>query len=206
VAIWKELVESSNDNNSKYCWILEDDAVFTTTTTSRNHTNTSNNNNNSNRFISAFDKAWRQLPHDWDILYLGFSSRGERDYVHQPFDKVSQQPPYRRNNNDSHDTYDDNSFVVELYRPEYGYHTHAYVITKDAAKTLLEHLPVTGPLDVWLADNQWFQLNVYCSVIANEGWKRQDGTYEGALLVSQDRGKGAVSDVSASARRKDARV
>jgi hypothetical protein len=113
------------------------------------------------------------------MLYLGFSSRGERSYI----------------GNVNNDCGDSRLHQVQLYKPEYGYHTHAYVITKAAAKRLLEHLPVKGPIDVWLADNHWFDIPVYCAVIANEGWKQGDGSYEGALLVGQNRRQGFTSDV-----------
>jgi hypothetical protein len=89
--------------------------------------------------------------------------------------------------------------TVQLYRPEYGYHSHAYVITHAAVRTLLEEcLPVVGPIDVWLADNQWFGLPVYCAVIAGKGWKNAEGSYEGAPLVGQYRGRGTKSDIEQS--------
>ena len=52
---------------------------------------------------------------------------------------------------------------------------------------LLENSPIAGPVDVWLADNEWFGLPVCYAAIANEGWRRDDGTYEGANLVDQAR-------------------
>ena len=85
---------------------------------------------------------------------------------------------------------------VQVFAPEYGYHTHAYMITKAAAQTLLENLPVSGPIDVWMADHEWFGVPTYSAVIANEGWKRDDGTYEGKTLVYQYRPKNFLSDVS----------
>lgn len=87
---------------------------------------------------------------------------------------------------------------ILLYRPTYGFHTHAYVINMTAAAKLLDNLPVVGPIDVWLADNAWFGLSVYCAVIAHEGWRRDDGSFEGANLVSQDR-KYHQSDIQQSA-------
>jgi hypothetical protein len=87
---------------------------------------------------------------------------------------------------------------VLLYRPNYGYHTHSYVINKAAAQKLLANLPIVGPIDVWFADNKWFDMPVYCAVIAGEGWRLDDGTYEGMDLVIQNRGKGFESDVQLS--------
>jgi hypothetical protein len=59
-----------------------------------------------------------------------------------------------------------------------------------------------GPIDVWLADNQWFGLPVYCAVIAGEGWKNAEGNYEGAPLVGQHRGRGTKSDIVQSSELK----
>ena len=51
-----------------------------------------------------------------------------------------------------------------------------------------------GPVDVWLADNNWFGLNVNCAVVANEGYNN-----EGAFLISQQRHK-SDSDIRQSGR------
>lgn len=131
------------------------------------------------KFRSLVHQAWEVLcPQGTGILYLGFSSRGERVIL----------------------DLEDKDAHIQLYRPEYGYHTHGYIITSEAAATLLENLPVSGPLDVWLADNQWFGLNVCCAVVPGEGWKLDDGTFEGALLVRQAR-KCFKSDVPQSAKK-----
>jgi hypothetical protein len=63
---------------------------------------------------------------------------------------------------------------------------------------LLERLPAVGPLDVWLADNHWLELNTCCGVVAKEGWR---GT--GANLISQDRKHGKDSNVEQSGRLKE---
>lgn len=168
IALWRQLVEQNGEDHCML--ILEDDVEFTS------HRGTS-------RFRAAFKNAWEQLPSGWGLLYLGFSSRGERIVLEQ------------QNDNNGRDRMNPK---VELYKPEYGYHTHAYVITKSAASVLLSHLPVRGPLDVWLSDNQWFDIPVYCAVISGEGWRREDGTYEGAVLVRQSRGSGMTSDVPQS--------
>ena len=83
---------------------------------------------------------------------------------------------------------------ISIFRPSYGFHTHAYALKASAAARLLSNLPVTGPLDVWLADNKWFGLNVYCAIVANEGWKGQ-----GAPLIGQRR-HDISSDISQSGR------
>ena len=143
-------------------------------------------------FLTAYHLAWTQLPEDWDIWYLGFSDRGERLPVEDLFEvpkKSHHHHHHHRDNNDGPSTAGTSSptiiapsLKIEVFRPTYGFHTHAYVLNVRAAKTLLAHLPVQGPLDVWLADNDWFGLNVYCSVIANEGWQNT-----GAWLVTQNR-------------------
>jgi GR25 family glycosyltransferase involved in LPS biosynthesis len=184
VALWKELAEMDDPNNANPTMlILEDDALFTTTTSG-----------GKSRFAAAFAQAWKQLTvdDDWSMMYLGFSGRGERTYVAK--EESAKEDEAKR------------GLTVELYRPEYGYHTHAYVITKAAARTLLEEcLPVVGPIDVWLADNQWFGLRVYCAVIAGEGWKNAEGSYEGAPLVGQHRGRGTKSDIVQSSELKNSK-
>jgi hypothetical protein len=131
-------------------------------------------------FEQVFSEAWNKLPEDWDIFYLGFSDRGERI-------------PVDSTNNDNAKT--TSADFVMMFRPTYGFHTHAYAITtKRAALKLLDQLPVVGPLDVWLADNQWFDMNVYCAMVKNEGWK---GT--GACLISQQKHK-MKSDINQSGR------
>eukprot|EP00550_Attheya_septentrionalis_P004532 CAMPEP_0198285344 /NCGR_PEP_ID=MMETSP1449-20131203/4668_1 /TAXON_ID=420275 /ORGANISM="Attheya septentrionalis, Strain CCMP2084" /LENGTH=337 /DNA_ID=CAMNT_0043982749 /DNA_START=175 /DNA_END=1188 /DNA_ORIENTATION=- len=174
IKLWKMLADQEGDPKTTTMLILEDDAVFATV-------------KERSRFSAAFCNAWKQVPSDWGFFYLGLSDRGERTNIdsHQEgssrfSDRVS-------------------SPEIQLYRPKYGFHTHAYIITKATAQTLLQdHLPIVGPIDVWLADNQWFQIPVYCAVIANEGWRREDGTYEGAELVIQNRGKGSKSDIQQS--------
>jgi GR25 family glycosyltransferase involved in LPS biosynthesis len=156
-----------DDDDDDAAWlVLEDDCAFAGAASSRGRSQP--------RFVRAFHRAWEQLPEDWDFLYLGFSSRGERSYLGAP--STSDDSP-------------SSDLQVQLYRPTYGFHTHAYVVKKRAAKLLLERLPVVGPIDVWLADNAWWGLDVYCAVIANEGWQREDGTFEGSNLVSQQKGK-----------------
>jgi len=119
-------------------------------------------------FIQALLDVEKILPKDWDILYLGLSDRGERKYIDHGADTMTTII----------------TMPVTLFRPTYGFHTHAYALTQKAANVLLENLPVQGPLDVWLADNQWFGLDVYCASI-------EDGTSfkgkRGAQLVSQQR-------------------
>jgi GR25 family glycosyltransferase involved in LPS biosynthesis len=182
VALWKELVAADDPNNSNPTMlILEDDALFTATS-----------RGGKSRFVATFAQAWEQLTvdDDWGIMYLGFSGRGERTIVAK--EESAKKDEAKR------------GLTVELYRPEYGYHTHAYVITQTAARTLLEEcLPVVGPIDVWLADNQWFGLRTYCAVIAGEGWKNDEGSYEGAPLVGQNRGRGTKSDIMQSSKLKD---
>lgn len=169
IALWRRLAASDDT----HALILEDDCGFVSGRRGRD------------RFATAFARAWRELPQDWAIFYLGFSSRGERQYVKKyPLEAT---PTIQRDNFD---------VEVDIYSPEYGYHTHAYMITKAGAQCLLENLPVCGPIDVWLADHGWFGLPTYCAVIANEGWRLDDGTYEGRHLVHQVRGKNFASDVS----------
>jgi GR25 family glycosyltransferase involved in LPS biosynthesis len=144
--------------------ILEDDAAFL-------HPERGGNFRDCNpgkllsrvRFRIAFRKAWELLPADWEMFYLGFSDRGERKgLIHS-------------------ETGLDN-ITVALFSPEYGFHTHAYAIKQSAAKALLDNLPVVGPIDVWLADNNWFGLRTYVGIVTNDGYKNM-----GANLICQNR-------------------
>lgn len=181
VALWRKLVVASSgraEETSTCMMILEDDAVFT-----KKH--------GKSRFVEAFDSAWSKLPVDFGVLFLGFSSRGERSYISEN-DNVKAVKTAEMKTDTERPI---QTHHVKLYIPEYGYHTHAYVITDAAARHFLEHVPVQGPIDVWLADNHYFDIPVYCAVIANEGWQSENGTFEGSVLVSQDRSRGSISDV-----------
>eukprot|EP00977_Amphora_coffeiformis_P021057 scaffold8776_cov165-Amphora_coffeaeformis.AAC.2 len=172
VMLWKSHVDESK---VPCMFILEDDCAFVAHRGGRT------------RFPRSFQKAMELLPPDWGIFYLGFSGRGARHYV----------------NNDVEVSHGEGNPVdnppIQIYQPTYGFHTHAYLITKEAASRLLEALPVTGPIDVWLADNQWFGIPTYCSIIANEGWYNESTQqYDGASLVSQKKWK-LSSDVDQSA-------
>jgi GR25 family glycosyltransferase involved in LPS biosynthesis len=193
VQLWRELLHC-DDLESSTMLILEDDATFYTRKGGdqqssrgggrRGHTGRTRKGDTtrlasrgaSPGFLEAFSSIWKAMPADWEILYLGFSDRGERIIV-----PCQQQ-------------LEDSSVKVSIFRPTYGFHTHAYALSKSAASILLSNLPVVGPLDVWLADNRWFGLNVYCGVVANEGYHGQ-----GACLVSQ-RKHDTLSDICQSGR------
>lgn len=154
VQLWRKFIDSADEIATML--ILEDDAIFY-------KGSKKDDRNQEKSFYTMFSSLVRQLPDDWDVLYLGFSDRGERI-------------PIQFTNSNSMKIYED----VMVFKPEYGFHTHAYALTRKAAQILLQNLPVIGPIDVWLADNQWFGLNVYCGIVKNEGWKGS-----GAYLVSQ---------------------
>ena len=194
VRLWKELVMKNEADSIML--ILEDDAVFYTSRRNKNYHHHHRDpwyDRNKGRslsspgFFEALSETRKKLPKDWDILYLGFSDRGERVYVQQ---NDQQQNHHRRNHGEP-----SSSINIHLFLPTYGFHTHAYALSSSAASTLVSKLPVTGPLDVWLADNEWFGLKVYCSVVANEGWKGQ-----GACLISQ-RKHDTKSDIVQSGRK-----
>jgi GR25 family glycosyltransferase involved in LPS biosynthesis len=177
VMLWRQLAsaETANHDVNPAILILEDDARFS-------------KSRGGSRFAKAFVKAYKLLPEDWGIFYLGLSDRGERTWLDT-----------ENNAEDDVTTTTDLSDrasnpPVRLYKPEYGYHTHAYAIRKETAAVLVQNLPICGPVDVWLADNQWFSQPVYCAVIQGEGWKLNDGTYEGNDLVIQER-RGIANDI-----------
>jgi GR25 family glycosyltransferase involved in LPS biosynthesis len=158
VNLWREVLNC--DKPDSRMLILEDDVVFY-------RGNKKQEESLGLGFVEAFSSLWKAVPSDWDILYLGFCNIGKRIPVVAPSccqgDVLS-------------------SMEITIFRPTYGFYTHAYALSKSAASILLSNLPVSGPLDVWLADNQWFGLNVYCGAVANEGWNGK-----GASLVSQRR-------------------
>jgi len=176
VALWQELAMSTeivdgaddlNTTNPRHTsmLILEDDATLL-------HPERGGNFRDCNpekplsavRFRIAFRKAWDLIPADWDIFYLGFSDRGERREL-------------LRSESSGVD-----NVTIELFKPEYGFHTHAYAIKPSAARVLLDNLPVVGPIDVWLADNAWFDLRVYSAKVKGDGYKNL-----GANLICQNR-------------------
>jgi GR25 family glycosyltransferase involved in LPS biosynthesis len=190
IKLWRQLAgeehhdSSDDENNDATMLILEDDARF------------SNIRGNS-RFASAFAKAWKLLPEDWGLLYLGLSARGERTWLDETTNDAfrttttstttTTTTTTTTNSSKKAQGHDRMNPPIRLYKPEYGYHTHAYVIRRTTAQVLLQNLPICGPIDVWLGDNQWFSQQVYCAVIAQEGWKLEDGTHEGKDLVFQER-------------------
>lgn len=202
ISLWKELakkepedcdstiVNSGSIQNlqplSLSMMIFEDDASFLKQSR-RRHTKrgTPTPDKSADRFLNAFRTAHKILPGDWDIFYLGFSDRGERKDVRSG----------RTAGNYEEGEEEEDDLVVQIFKPTYGFHTHAYVINQSAASRLLQNLPVVGPIDVWLADHQWFGLNVYCAIVANEGWKNT-----GAPLVGQDRSIAITSSVGHSGR------
>ncbi len=174
VALWQELAMSTEsldrtddlDTTPRHIsmLILEDDAALLHPERGGNFRDCDPEKPLSGtRFRIAFRKAWDLLPADWDIFYLGFSDRGERRELLRS------------------ETGLDN-VTVELFKPEYGFHTHAYAIKPSAARVILDNLPVVGPIDVWLADYEWFGLKVYGAKVKGDGYKNL-----GANLICQNR-------------------
>ena len=125
-----------------------------------------------------FDKRWspgplaylwrEHVPSDAELVYLGFSDRGDREYVAGTEDRV--------------------------FRPSYGFCTHCYAIKGAAARKFLDALPVVGPVDVWLADNNWFGAKLYCAIEPGGGWQNT-----GRWLATQET-KPGEADVRQSSR------
>ena len=186
IALWRELVSRQTHLGRKVLpeetmLILEDDAAFLHPYRQGRFNETARQScaMSADRFKIAFRLTWELLPADWDVLYLGLSDRGDRIGV-----------------TTSAESDECSRISVQLFRPTYGFHTHAYAIKKSAAKVLLDNLPVVGPVDVWLADNSWFGMVVYCAVVANDGWRNT-----GANLISQNR----VADSSVGMSSRDSK-
>ena len=73
-------------------------------------------------------------------------------------------------------------------------HTDCYAIRRAAARKFLDALPVAGPVDVWLADNNWFGAQVYCVIQPGGGWQNT-----GRWLANQET-KSGEADVKQSSR------
>ena len=129
ILLWRKLAECENPEATML--ILEDDAQFYISPdknkrfsrgeergVERGHYNQETNNGNFD-FFSAFSTLWKGVPDDWEILYLGFSDRGSRLPVADTRASIASPPK------------------VTIFRPTYGFHTHAYAIKKSAALKFL---------------------------------------------------------------------
>ena len=182
--------KNTDDNNQQQqqrtMLILEDDVIFYNGTT-RNDDAThnpssfsdgggmsgdaSNTTTNNTTFIQLLTEIVSIVPSDFDILYLGFchaSSNGSQkpnrpEIVAKSTITIS--TPITLSTTSLGNTTSD-SYDIHIFKPKYGFYTHAYIVTSTAANKLLtQHLPVSAPLDVWFADNSWFGLNAYVACI-----------------------------------------
>lgn len=167
IAVWQDLAAHPKFNATML--ILEDDVVFYPGTSE-----------SQSAFVEAFASLTQALPLDWDLLYLGFCNCGPRKSI---VSSTTLAAEGRR-------------VPIELFRPTYGFYTHAYALTRSAARQLLSLLPVSAPLDVWLADNAWFGLNVYVSVIPSDAGLKG----KGVSLIAQHR---VDSDIVHSAHHRE---
>jgi len=157
VGLWQQL--ASDPQGDANMLILEDDVVFYP------------GKPNEKGFVEAFSSFVDLLPPDWDMVYLGFCNFGPRKNA------LECCPSTSTNGTDT------DTFPLQIFRPTYGFYTHAYALTELAASRLLEQLPVAAPLDVWLADNDWFDLNVYVAVVPSpDGLKGK-----GVSMIAQRR-------------------
>lgn len=157
ISLWKEL--SLAPKGDATMLILEDDVVF--------YPGKPRNPG----FVEALSSLIDMLPPDWEMVYLGFCNFGPRNDVVES----------SRIRNDADST--TAALRVQIFRPTYGFYTHAYALKQSGASRLMEKLPVAAPLDVWLADNNWFGLKVYVSVVpSKEGLKGN-----GVSLIAQRR-------------------
>ena len=187
VAMWKRCAMLSDDSSasSAGCFILEDDtapAAGSCILPGRG------------RFVQTLRELWDAVPHDFDVVYLGFCDRGPRKTKiirmcpsHASEASVEARWAERELARSQKDWIKADSILAQLkaegisdvksssrqtvtslppgvFVPTYGWCTHAYVIRPKAAEVLLGNLPVRGPIDTWLADNKWFGLEVYCLV------------------------------------------
>ena len=145
-------------------------------------------------FIQLLTEIVSIVPNNFDILYLGFCHASSKSTTttttttatsnNRPTPEIvakstisiltTTTTPRRSTSSSSTTTTtsassgnisQDDSYDVHIFKPQYGFYTHAYIITSNGAQKLLQCLPITAPLDVWLADNSWFGLNVYVACI-----------------------------------------
>lgn len=63
----------------------------------------------------------RQVPEDWDIIYISFLNTGKKKMIHR-----------------------------DIYIPESGWTTSGYIVNTRSCRKLLSFLPMVGPIDVHL--------------------------------------------------------
>lgn len=78
-----------------------------------------------NLFKEISETLWELKPLNWDIIFFGFTNAGSKLQVYNKY----------------------------FYKPEYGFETVGYVVSKQGLDKLVSLLPVSGPVDVWLSEN-----------------------------------------------------
>ena len=159
VQLWQKLSQHPKGDATTML-ILEDDVVFYP----------GNDTSTKPGFVDALSSLLKILPPDWDMLYFGFCNVGPRTSA------VFESTSYNMSTDE---------VPVHIFRPTYGFYTHAYALKQSAALRLLKDLPVAAPLDVWLADNNWFGLNVYVSVVPSPNGVT--GKRRGVSMIAQNR-------------------
>lgn len=105
------------------------------------------------KFI-GLDEVIKELPPDWDLLYLGF--RGHRRppllfHLRHQIARLLLPKKYKLTVAETTRLYL-RPFSKRLYRAGYHQGSHAYAISAKGARTILQHTPkITAPADVILA-------------------------------------------------------
>jgi len=149
VALWKELVSKFKCNGDSYD--NRSEAMLILEDDAIFHPS----------FLTSFAEMYKLVPKDWDVFYLGFCNAGSTTLIAQK--QVVRQSSIK---------------TISIVKPSYGFYTHAYAIRSKGAIKLLSQLPIEGPIDTWLADNDWFSLKVYYGMMGKStcivGQRRND--------------------------------
>lgn len=133
IRMWRKFLES----DAEVAMFLEDDIYF------------------DYQFEQKINSIFkRELPEDWDILYLGALP----NYHGFTWD------PHSKN-------------LIRLYNGVWW--MSSYILTRAAAEKLLDNLPIVGPVDVWI-NYQFEYLNAYMTpgnLITQTGMTDSDNTY-----------------------------
>ena len=113
--IWQNIVKNKENN----VLILEDDAYPI------------------KNFNYMFNKIWTEIPDDWDIVLLGCNGSCSRSLLHKiiAYDIMSKLIYGRKNMS----VYKNNKIQKHIFRPSFPIATHAYMISYNGAKKLINN-------------------------------------------------------------------
>jgi len=131
--VWKYMIK----HNIKEAFIIDDD------------TNINKN------FWDLFFEYNKEVPKDWDILYLGCTGSCEKSAIKDVLYQIL-------NNKKSTTTYIKNKKMYFVYEPALPLGLYAYVVNLKAAKKLIKNInKENNNIDLFVADKLRDKLNIY---------------------------------------------